>query len=234
MGKKSYLAANFMPQSSEQYLELGLAACTQLGPRHWRRPELSLRSPLSLYLLLSLCFCFCLCRRDSFWVVFEKQNSAVNYCICFYCPFDKLLTFPKATRLTFLSNFFSRLLTCFTFTAFFRITGLKSGSSSSSLFHAWVQKHIIKHMLKDAWVSLKQPRCQVMACNSRVLQPCCCSVLLPCTAGRAPTRCHSRQSIACVCGRNRPSSREQTSPLLSHAAFSAQNNFRLQNQTQGA
>lgn len=30
----SYLAANFIPQSSEQYLELALAASTQLGPRH--------------------------------------------------------------------------------------------------------------------------------------------------------------------------------------------------------
>lgn len=32
--RKSYLAANFMPQSSEQYLELGLAPATQFGPRH--------------------------------------------------------------------------------------------------------------------------------------------------------------------------------------------------------
>lgn len=35
-------------------------------------------------------------------------------------------------RLTFFSIFFSRLLTCFTLMAFFRMTGLKAGSSSSS------------------------------------------------------------------------------------------------------
>lgn len=62
-----------MPQSSEQYLELGLAASTQLGPRHWRCPVLSRRSPFSLYLVLSLCFCFCLWRRDSFWIVQKEE-----------------------------------------------------------------------------------------------------------------------------------------------------------------
>lgn len=66
--RRSYLAANFMPQSSEQYLELGLEAAIQPGPRHWRCPAVSRSSPFSPYRVLSLCFCFCLCRRDSFCV----------------------------------------------------------------------------------------------------------------------------------------------------------------------
>lgn len=64
--RRSYLAANFMPQSSEQYLELGLEAAIQPGPRHCRCPAVSRSSPFSPYRVLSLCFCFCLCRRDSF------------------------------------------------------------------------------------------------------------------------------------------------------------------------
>lgn len=139
--KSSYLAANFMPQSSEQYLELGLAASTQLGPRHWRCPVLSRRSLLSLYLVLSLCFCFCLWRRDSFWRV--KREGVVDRMLLCVTTIDhvvalKIKMIISMRKLTFLSNFFSRLFTCFTFTAFLRMTGLKGGSSSSSLFHAWV------------------------------------------------------------------------------------------------
>lgn len=70
----SYLAANFMPQSSEQYLEFGLEAATQPGPKHWRCPVPSRSSPFSPHLLLSLCFCFCLCRRDSFCVFTEQRQ----------------------------------------------------------------------------------------------------------------------------------------------------------------
>lgn len=72
--KTTYLAANFMPQSSEQYLEFGLEAAMQPGPKHWRCPEVSRSSPFSPYLVLSLCFCFCLCRRDSF-CLYEKQSQ---------------------------------------------------------------------------------------------------------------------------------------------------------------
>lgn len=75
--KSSYLAANFMPQSSEQYLEFGLEAATQPGPKHWRCPAPSRRSPFSPYLVLSLCFCFCLCRRDSF-CVFNEQSQLTS------------------------------------------------------------------------------------------------------------------------------------------------------------
>lgn len=145
--KSSYLAANFMPQSSEQYLELGLDASTQLGPRHWRCPVLSRRSPFSLYLVLSLCFCFCLWRRDSFWRVQKEAGSRPDVTIfatsiyhfnVWHTSNNKDHLYEEAS-LTFLSNFFSRLLTCFTFTAFLRMTGLKGGSSSSSLPHAWVR-----------------------------------------------------------------------------------------------
>lgn len=123
----SYLAANFMPQSSEQYLEFGLEAATQPGPKHWRCPAASRRSPFSPYLLLSLCFCFCLCRRDSFYV-FTEQRQLTSPTTC-PSSYNK----QRKGILTFLSNFFSRLLTCFTFTAFLRRTGLMYRSSSSSL-----------------------------------------------------------------------------------------------------
>lgn len=124
--KSSYLAANFMPHSSEQYLEFGLEAATQPGPKHWRCPALSRRSPFSPYLVLSLCFCFCLCRRDSF-CVFKEQSQLTSQIIF------PVVIINKEGILTFFSNFFSRLLTCFTFTAFLRMTGLKYRSSSSSL-----------------------------------------------------------------------------------------------------
>ena len=78
----SYLAASFMPHSSEQYLELARAASTQLGPRHCRCPPPSLASPLLLCRSLSLCFCFGLCRRDSFWCKFTKTNPIVHILYC--------------------------------------------------------------------------------------------------------------------------------------------------------
>lgn len=64
----THLAASFMPQSSEQYLELGWAGRTQPGPRHWGSDAGSLASALSGCFHLSLCFCFCRCRlyRSSF------------------------------------------------------------------------------------------------------------------------------------------------------------------------
>lgn len=143
-----------MPQSSEQYLELGLAAFTQLGPRHWRCPVLSRRSPFSLYLVLSLCFCFCLCRRDSFWVVKKKRGSRPDVTTCSHYLLNKIImriSIRKQVSLTFLSNFFSRLLTCFTFTAFLRMTGLKIGSSSSSLAHAWVRGEQTDDSTYSSW-----------------------------------------------------------------------------------
>lgn len=59
---KTHLAASFMPQSSEQYLEPGWAARTQPGPRHCGSDAGSLASALSGCFHLSLCFCFCRCR----------------------------------------------------------------------------------------------------------------------------------------------------------------------------
>lgn len=123
-----------MPQSSEQYLEFGLEAATQPGPKHWRCPVLSRTSPFSPYLVLSLCFCFCLCRRDSF-CVFKEPNQFNSQ-----TTFSQYITLNKDGIRTFLSNFFSRLLTCFTFTAFLRITGLKYTSSSSSLRYVCTKK----------------------------------------------------------------------------------------------
>lgn len=58
----THLAASFMPQSSEQYLEPGWAARTQPGPRHCGSDAGSLASALSGCFHLSLCFCFCRCR----------------------------------------------------------------------------------------------------------------------------------------------------------------------------
>lgn len=56
------LAASFMPQSSEQYLEPGWAGRTQPGPRHCGSDAGSLASARSGCFHLSLCFCFCRCR----------------------------------------------------------------------------------------------------------------------------------------------------------------------------
>lgn len=42
-----------------------------------------------------------------------------------------------------MSNFFSRLLTCFTLIAFLRMTGLKGSSSSSSVAHACMKPQLV-------------------------------------------------------------------------------------------
>lgn len=60
-----------------------------------------------------------------------------------------------------------------------------------------------------------------MALN--VVLPCCCQVLLPCTAGTDPPHCRSHQSTVFVCGRNCPSFLAKRVPHPSHAAFSVQN-----------
>ncbi len=59
---------------------------------------------------------------------------------------------------------------------------------------------------------------------SKVLLPCYCEFLLPCTAGRDPSHCHSPQSTFSVCDRNCPFFLAKRVPHPSHAAFSVQNN----------
>lgn len=54
-----------------------------------------------------------------------------------HCP-----PLPPLLLLTFFSDFFSRRLTCFTFTARFRSTGSRKGASSGSLNHGWEQEGI--------------------------------------------------------------------------------------------
>lgn len=122
-------------------------------------------------------------------------------------------------RLTFLSNFFSRLLTCFTFTAFLRMTGLKGGSSSSSVAHAWERREQTNES-----VSSKMSRFTCSNMVSNVPLPCCCQAPLPCTAGRDLPRCRSHRSTVSVCGTNCPSFLVKRVPHPSHAAFSVKKN----------
>lgn len=135
-------------------------------------------------------------------------------------------TINKEGIRTFLSNFFSRLLTCFTFTAFLRMTGLMYTSSSSSLRYVcathkrnpWVKcssdERVRKHVLPCAAVWRRGP--------------------LPCTAGRAPPRCRSRRSSACACGRNRPVSHAHSFLLPLHVTFSAHRGWTFHTWTAGA
>lgn len=117
-----------------------------------------------------------------------------------------------------MSNFFSRLLTCFTFTAFLRMTGLKGGSSSSSVAHAWERR---EQTTESTSSKMSRFTCNNMVSN--VPLPCCCQALLPCTAGRDPPRCRSHQSTVSFYGTNCPSFLVKRVPHPSHAAFSVKN-----------
>lgn len=69
------------------------------------------------------------------------------------------------------------------------------------------------------------------------VSPCAtvwCQVLLPCTAGRVRSRCHSHQSSVCVCGRNCPFFHARTFLLPLHATFSAQRGWIFHNWTTGS
>lgn len=141
----THLAASFMPQSSEQYLEPGWAGRTQPGPRHCGSDAGSLASARSGCFHLSLCFCFCRCRLylSSFcgedWS--GQGRAEVNPRSCLplhpHPPRFLVLGLPphpnSIASITFLSDFFSRRFTCFTFTALFRSAGSRNGDSSVSL-----------------------------------------------------------------------------------------------------
>lgn len=126
-----------MPQSSEQYLELGLAASTQLGPKHWRCPVLSRRSPFSLYLVLSLCFCFCLCRRDSFW--FKRSRRPVFTTYFHYLP----CLHPNNKNNNNNNHHFSFLLGNSYFLVKLLFSSLDMLHLHSFLAHDWTEKRLI-------------------------------------------------------------------------------------------
>lgn len=219
-----------MPQSSEQYLELALAACTQLGPRHWCCPELSRRSPFSLYLVLSLCFCFCLCRRDSFWIV-PKRGRRPDVSVGSSQSSILTARFNKDTRRSY---FLVKLL----------FSSLDMLHLHSFLTHDRTKRWLII-IITGPCLGERRPNTQLnvklpiagcsccltasvtsrFICNnfeSNPRLPWCCQVLLLCTAGTDRPHCRSRQSIACVCGRNYPVFLAETVLHPLHAAFSAQ------------
>lgn len=164
---KTHLAASFMPQSSEQYLEAGWAARTQPGPRHCGREAGSLGSALSGCFHLSLCFCFCRCRlyRSSFCRARHVMSRCSRGQPGTFSAFARQLSGPfpigplpstppppPAPRgpssprnarftlsITFFSDFFSRRFTCFTFTARFLRAGSRNGDSSASLIQGCKQ-----------------------------------------------------------------------------------------------
>ena len=137
------------------------------------------------------------------------------YHLCFY--YFTEVNVKDNSSLTFLSNFFSRLLTCFTFTAFFRMTGLNGGSSSSSLAHAWVRG---EQPLNIQFLIQCLCRCTYATISCQL--PCCLQVPLTCTSGTALSHCRSRQSTVSFCGGNFPSFPAKRIPHPSHAAFSVQ------------
>lgn len=74
-----YLAASFMPQSSEQYLELVRAASTHPGPRHCLAPPLSRTSGRSQCFTRSRCFCLGLCFRGLFSSFLWMKSPNVSF-----------------------------------------------------------------------------------------------------------------------------------------------------------